>query len=189
MPSQNSLSTLTLRPMTRENAALFVKRLLGSYPSLSLHDPETYIAELIVVLLQYSPWVGEKAIDAAKKASPVFVPTVPAVANACEAVIGDTRRTVTWAQDWNHRTQLQLEERERIEAERERPSQEVLDRVRREMAVAGMPILGDKVHAHADTPQAVCERFNITDEQWAAIPDAPRDFEHWRGIRAPKAAE
>jgi hypothetical protein len=39
---------------------------LGSFPTLNLHDPEIYIADLCVVLTGYPGWAGRAALEQAK---------------------------------------------------------------------------------------------------------------------------
>jgi hypothetical protein len=97
MQCDNSISTFKMLPMDRKEAAILVKRMMGCYPSLSLHDPEVYIAELVTVLTRYPLDVGEKAIENAKLESPKFVPTVPEVGKACEALVKSRRDAWTYA--------------------------------------------------------------------------------------------
>lgn len=142
------------------------------------------MTELLALFLNYPAWAAEKAIGLAKRESPKFVPSVPAVEVACEQVFGETRQTRTWVDDWNARTQLQLEERRQIE-EAPRPKAEVVAKIRADMLAAGMPILGDRLDSVKFTPEAVKERLKISDEEWAKIPDLPEDAEYWCGLRAP----
>lgn len=120
MPTKNSVSTHTLKPMDRQTATLLATRLLGSYPSLNLHDPETFMTELVLVFLKYPQWVGEQAVTDAKRASPIYVPSVPTVEKACEDAIVQTREAFTYAQQWERQTQLQLEQRRRVEEDDQR---------------------------------------------------------------------
>lgn len=73
-PLPNSVSTLTMVPMTKEQGAKLIGRMLGAYPSLSLHDPKTYIANMVTLLCGYPLWAGEEAISAVKKKTR-FIPT------------------------------------------------------------------------------------------------------------------
>ena len=49
--------------MTLDEAKALVRRYLGSFPSLNLHDPEIYIADLCALLCGYPLWAGQRAID------------------------------------------------------------------------------------------------------------------------------
>jgi hypothetical protein len=51
-----------------------VKRLLGSYPVLNAHDPETYIANLVALFTGYPLWAGERALGPIKSAAPEWPP-------------------------------------------------------------------------------------------------------------------
>lgn len=63
---RSDVSTRSLVPMAIVEAKNLVRRYLGSFPSLNLHDPEIYITELCTVLTGYPLWAGEKAIEQAK---------------------------------------------------------------------------------------------------------------------------
>jgi hypothetical protein len=115
MPTQNSVSTHVLVPMSKDKATLLATRLLGAYPSLNLHDPETFMTELVLVFLKYPLWVGERAVVETKKKSPQFVPSVPLVEQSCEEIVADTRTALTYGEQWDQRARLQLEERAQIE--------------------------------------------------------------------------
>ena len=138
-PTNNSSLTLP-DPMTREKATTLAARLLGSYPSLNVHDPKIYMTELTLMLLKYPPSIGEQAIIEARRKSPQFIPSVPQVEEACEALFKDTRSAITWAQAWDKRSIEQLAERAQIEqAEREESPEyrrQVVDRIIRELAEA-----------------------------------------------------
>lgn len=173
--------------MTDGQAALLVKRLLGSYPSLSLHDPETYITELVSLLTRYPDWVGEKAIELAKAESPTFVPSVPIVGKACKDAIGTTQTSLTYAQEWDERARLQLEERNRFDRQSsEAPGEDraaVVDRIRADMAAAGMPIMGDGQYRYRETEDVVKARLGLSDAEWDALPNAPAS-DTWENLQA-----
>jgi hypothetical protein len=161
--------------MDRKEAAKLVKRMMGCYPSLSLHDPEVYITELVKVLTRYPLDVGEKAIEKAKFESPKFVPTVPEVGKACEAFV-KSQRELTYTQRWEEESRRQLREREAAEAATEpiEHRRRVADRFRNELRAAGFRIGAEREYDPRFTVAAVKEKFGITDEQWNALPDAPR---------------
>ena len=115
MPTQNSVSTHVLVPMTKEKATMLATRLLGSYPSLNLHDPETFMTELVLEFLKYPLWVGERAVIETKRKSPQFVPSVPLVGQSCEEIVGQTRAALTFGEQWDRRAKMQLDEREEID--------------------------------------------------------------------------
>src|SRR5215831_1754971 len=139
MQCNNSVSTFRMLPMNRKQAAMLVKRMMGCYPSLSLHDPEVYIAELVTALTRYPLEIGEKAIEKAKLESPKFVPTVPELRIACDALVKSQRDTWTYGQQWEEQSRKQLREREAAEAATEpiEHRRRVADRIRSELRVAG----------------------------------------------------
>jgi hypothetical protein len=95
------------------------ERLIGSYASLTVHDPKTFTAELIVTLMRYPASVAEYGINAARKASPQYIPSIPQIENACEQYLKDTTKTLTYASEWNHRAKEQLAERQEIDEKAE----------------------------------------------------------------------
>ena len=180
MHTKNSVSTHTLKPMNRETATLLATRLLGSYPSLNLHDPETFMTELVVAFLKYPQWVGEQAVVDAKRASPIYVPSVPLVEKSCEDAIVQTREAFTYAQQWEQQSRLQLQERHEIDQAATEESAEhraaVVARIRRDMATAGMPFEADRKRHHGETEDTVKTKLGLNDEKWAAIPNAPTNW-------------
>ena len=95
MSSTNSKIMRALMPMTRAEAVLLVGRMLGSYPSVNLHDPEIYVANITRLLLIYPLWAGEKAIDYVKRASK-FVPTEADLYPALEDQVRVHRKAAEW---------------------------------------------------------------------------------------------
>jgi hypothetical protein len=98
MHSANSPTTLKLTPMTAVEAAALIRRLLGSYPSLNLHDPETYIANMVTLLTGYPLWAGEKAMVQVKRATK-FPPTEAELYPALESQVKTHRYAQNWARD------------------------------------------------------------------------------------------
>jgi hypothetical protein len=159
---------------------LLVRRLLGSYPTTNLHDPEIYMAELLAMFLRYPLWAGERGIHEAKRESPKFIPSVPTIELACEKLVKSQRQTLTYAQQWDEQTKTQLEERAKIAQTQHAHRPEFMQRMRDEMAAAGMPILGDNVPSVEFTAEAVKEKYKISDEAWNQIPDQTPYF--WKRI-------
>lgn len=186
MQSRNSISTLRVTPMSRDQAAILVKRMMGSYPSLSLHDPQVYIAELVTVLTQYSLEIGERAIDKAKQESPKYVPTVPQVKAACQELRRDD--AWTYAVEYEHRSQQQLEDRRERERETEREPLEHRQQVAERILAEYHSQVSQPQRQKIETPATVKAKYGLTDEQWDAIPDQPKRADFWQGVRHPAAA-
>lgn len=159
-----------------------IKRMMGGYPSLSVHDPKVYVAELVALLVGYPTTVGERALAQACRDSPNFIPTVPQVE---KAITDDPflapRPALTWADEWDARAQAQLDERERFE--REGPSPEEKARVTQKFKDLLTYLRRDKTGEDKQyTPAAVMKKYNLTLEQWNALPDQPEDADCWRRL-------
>lgn len=170
MSSTPSTLVLDLKPMTLDQAKALIRRLLGSYPQASATDPEVYVTSLITLLVGYPLWVGERAIDKVLDTSK-FLPTradIKPVLDECDP----RRREIS---DWDNRVRGQLEERRQIEARRGEGSPEhraaVVDRIRAEMAKAGMPFERDRERVDPDLAAADFKaQHGISDAQWDALP-------------------
>lgn len=179
VPTTNSPSTLKLIPMSRAQAAELVKRLLRSYASLPLHDPEGYVAEIVTLLTGYPLWAGESVIDDVRHTAK-YLPNISDIHPKLEAAI----RPLKYAVEWDAQSQRQLLEDKRNAGESPEHRAAVIDRIRKEMAANGMPIMGDKESDFDPrfTVSAVKEKLKITDEQWNQIPDA--DPGKWQRLQA-----
>jgi hypothetical protein len=186
MLSPNSISTSKILPMSTEEAVRLVKRMMGCYPSLSLHDPQVYVAELVTVLTGYPLDIGAEAIEKAKKESPKFIPTVPELRIACETLVKSKRDAWTYARQWEEQSRRQLREREAAEAATEPIEHRwrVADRIRNELRAAGFRIGAKREYDPRFTVAAVKEKLGSTEEQWAALPDAPRPLNLGRTVES-----
>lgn len=104
MRSQSSVATLRLTPMTRVEAGALVDRMLGSYPSLGLHDPETYISVICSLLCGYPLWAAERAIELATIEAK-FAPPTPGV---LKPLLESEVRTARYAAEWDSGARDQL---------------------------------------------------------------------------------
>ena len=155
--------------------------MLGSYPSLNLHDPETYIAAICSLLTGYPLWAAERAVDKATIESK-FIPPTPGI---LKPHLEDEVRTARYVEQWNRGAELQAlpqppgpsaeERRAFIESRREkygpdwvrpwRPQQQTREQAR-EALIA-----------------------QIGQEAFDAIPDAGYKLDEWQKLRAPKTDE
>lgn len=83
-----------------------VKRLLGSYPSLNLHDPETYMANLVTLLTGYPLWAGERAVGTVRRQTR-FPPTEAELYPALE----DQVKVHRYAENWHRDAEVMVAER------------------------------------------------------------------------------
>src|SRR6516225_1007606 len=100
MPSQSSLSRMTLEPMTLKQAKALLKALLGGYPNFNLHDPEAYIATLCAILTGYPLWAGERGIQQVQRTTAkAWPPTAGQLREALEDQVKAHRYAAEWRED------------------------------------------------------------------------------------------
>lgn len=92
---RSEVSTHSLIPMTLDEAKALVRRYLGSFPSLNLHDPEIYIADLCGLLCGYPLWAGQSAIEKIKDTN-----KFPATRAEIKPLLEDHVRIPKYAQEW-----------------------------------------------------------------------------------------
>jgi hypothetical protein len=149
--------------------------LLGCYRTGEASDPQVYVAAVVAVLSDY-PLDIVAAVTDPRTGIPAklkWLPTIAEIKTACEDIAGPRRRMA----EWETRSRAQLAERARLEA----PD----STTERDRIVAGFDDL--LAHLRRDqtkpteqfTPETVKAKLGLTDEQWAAIPDALQDST-WR---------
>ncbi len=80
--------------------------MLGSYPSLSLHDPETFMAGMVALLLGYPAWAGQGAVKRAVCSDECkFSPPTQAV---LRPLLEDEVRVHRYAAEWAHGANAQV---------------------------------------------------------------------------------
>jgi hypothetical protein len=109
---RSEVSTHSLTPMSLDQAKALVRRYLGSFPSLNLHDPEIYIADLCTLLCGYPLWAGEKAIEKVKELS-----EWPATRAKIKPLLDDHVRLPKFAQEWDRNARAQIAETEMLALE------------------------------------------------------------------------
>lgn len=180
MLSRNSVSSLKLTPMTQTEAAALVDRMLGSYPSLTLHDPETYISVICTLLLGYPLWAAERAMTAATIESK-FAPPTPGI---LKPLLEGEVRTARYVEEWDQGA-------ERLRALPPPPGPTPAERralmaAKREKYGPGFGI--DRKAKREPTPASVRAEIiaQIGQEAFDAIPDAGISCGDWAKLRAPK---
>jgi hypothetical protein len=177
MRSTNSVDTFAVFPMTTKQAGDLVDRLLGSYPSLNLHDPETYITAVTALFRGYPFWAGESVVRKVTSESK-FVPTLAEIRPHLESEV----RTHRYAQEWERSArQTLLEGQKQLSGPKEpRPT---LD----EMRAKHGPNWGIKDPDKKPMPtREECRQqliAQIGQAAFDAIPDAPTDtIGDWKKI-------
>lgn len=85
-----------------------MRKLLASYPSLNLHDPEGYVADIVSLLTGYPFWAGERAVDKIKDTSK-FVPTRAEIKPLLEEQVRIPRYAEEWDRGAQETTAARLE--------------------------------------------------------------------------------
>lgn len=112
MHSTSSVNITVLTPMTRVQAADLIERYLGSFPSLNLHNPEVYVAELCSLLISYPLWAGESAISTLK-----HTVKFPAMLAEAKPLLDEEVRIARRVQDMEEAARIQLARRNALRLE------------------------------------------------------------------------
>lgn len=100
-----------------------------------------------------------------------------------QAAIGDWHQapwespSLDWARAWERQAQIQLAEREAKEKETAKE-----DQAHRDAVVEKWFRERKRATDHGETPETVMKKYNLTQEQWNALPDAP--VGHWDKLMA-----
>lgn len=109
---RSEVSTHSLTPMDLDEAKALVRRYLGSFPSLNLHDPEIYIADLCGLLCGYPLWAGQSAIEKIKDTN-----KFPATRAEIKPLLEDNVRIPKYAEEWERGARAQIAETARLAIE------------------------------------------------------------------------
>jgi hypothetical protein len=150
----------------RTRIAELAKILLGCYRTGDANDPAIYAGAIIAVLSDYPLDVIEAAVDprTGLPAQSKWLPTVAEVKDFCEARMIPRRMQAQGLR--------QLEEREQLAIEHQWP-RKTYAQLCAECRAVGINI-GPKGPSHAVDVVAVRQQYGISQEQWDAIPDAPK---------------
>jgi hypothetical protein len=162
------------------------KLINATYPNSKL--PNSYIGNTAALMLDYPKSIAVACLHPTRGIARdcKFPPSVAEIVKWCESDFGHLKR----AYEYDQRSAEQLRERERIDRENAADSPAhraaVIERIRAQMAAAGMPFEADRKHAHGETPETVKAKLQLSDADWDALPDAPRRGDFWHGVRWPK---
>jgi hypothetical protein len=163
-----------------------VGRMVACYPHADAERVgKGYVGAMASVLAEYPRSVAMACADVRSGVvrSCKFLPTIAEVVAWCEPEVARLRRVT----DYDARSARQLCERDQLEREANAETPEhraaVVERIRCEMAAAGMPFDRDRRHYHGETPATVMAKLGVTQAQWDAIPNAPQRADYWRGLR------
>lgn len=145
------------------------KILLGCYRTGEANDPEIYTRAIVAVLAGYPADVMQAVVDPAGglPSRLTWLPTVAEVKAACEAEMAPIRRAQQ-RQLIEHQT---IRERRMLEDHSPRMTYEEMQR----RCAEGGIFIGEQRYKRGATAieiDAFKEKHGLTDEQWAAIPNA-----------------
>ena len=149
--------------------------MLGSYPSLNLHDPKTYIASLCTMLCGYPLWAGENAVRSVTRESK-FVPTQAELTEKLEAEV----RVARYADEWDRGAAKQLRA---IEGPKETAEDRKAFIARRRAELGpdwGLATGRKPLPSKEEARQALIAQ--IGQQAFDAMPDAGYD---WKNLKAP----
>lgn len=169
-----------------------VGRMLDANPYAAKTASKSYIGTIASLLCQYPRMVALPCADPINGVmrESEFLPSVAKIVAWCEERTGAMRTVV----DYDARSKQQLTERARLDQEQRAESPEyrasVVQRIRDQMAAAGMPIMGDHKGDGELDAETVRIRYGLSEAEWKAIPDLPLPGE-WQKLvdKHTKAAE
>ena len=176
VPARRTSSELQFKArLTMPEAIEAVSQMLNAFPNARDGIRDGYIGVLAQLLTRYP-----KAI-ALRCAHPIV------------KWLEREQATLKTAAAWDQRSRDQLAERQRLErADKEESAehrQAVADRIRAELTAVGFQFKQDKstkeqIEAWRDEFMA---KYNISQEQYDAIPDQPESSDYWQGVRWPES--
>lgn len=167
--------------VTLEKATLATARatlMFGCFRRDEASDPEIFMDAAIAILLDYPDDVIISVTDPRNgiPSRQKWPPQPQEVKAACEELYAFERRK----QAREAKLKEQFDERAKSEATGN--PQQTYDEFRAEMAARGMPIQKND-RLISDSVVEVKAKYELTDAQWDAIPDAPTRKDYWEGKR------
>lgn len=154
-------------PTNMPEIARLARLLVGCYRTGDANDPEVYIGAVIAVLSRYPVEIVKAVVDPCSgiPSQIKWLPSIQEIKAACE---DEKARTAVWRDVWTERSREQLAERKRLAPPSER--RQTFAEIKAEMAGRGVHLSGPRVY-DGPTADEVRTRFNVSQEQWDAIPD------------------
>jgi hypothetical protein len=121
---------------------------------------------LIADMLKYPLWAGKRVVECRASENPHFPPSAPALRKWLE----DEIRPYRFAQEWDERARLQVEERKRLDPPMQ--NKPTYQEIKSDLARRGLFIGGkDRYHGAIETSDSVQKKYGLSREQWDAIPN------------------
>jgi len=190
VPARQTSSELQYKArLAMPEAIEAVGRMLNAFPNARDGLRDGYMGVMAQLLTRYPRHIALRCahpIDGVIRECK-FLPTVSEAIKWLER----EQASLKTAASWDQRAREQLDERERFEREEKAESTEhraaVADRIRAELIAAGFQFRQDK-----PTPEQIdawrrqfMQNHNITQEQYAALPNQPDKADYWQGVRWP----
>jgi hypothetical protein len=162
---------------------------LGAYRKDDFADPDNFLLQLCIILEKYADSTIEHVTDPTTgiQRECKFPPTIAEFVAFCDEV----KRRATFVSQYDERSKRQLEERERFERQAREGKEadpqyrkQVVERIKNEMRAHGFKFAEDKT-PHKETAATVMAKYNLTQEQWDSLPNAPTKSDYWQGVRWP----
>lgn len=145
-----------------------------------ISNPETFLTSLLTVMTHYPIEICEVIADpfCGLPGRQEKLPTPFAIRQLGEELMGPIRRQAD-----RHRlyAQQQLDRIEQKSLEEDRGHRETMEQIEERLAARGMylnsyrkrrpDLFGTNGQPHGETPESVRQKFGLTPEQWAALPD------------------
>lgn len=151
-------------------------RILRFYRRTDAWDPDVFLAGIAANLAEYPKDIIDEVADPVKGIASkcTFPPQPSEVRKACEDIAEPRRKRAAREAS----IKKQLDERQQLEAPHE--ERQSWEQVQEELAAKGFGVS----KANPETVQSVRQKLGLTQEQWDAIPNAPKSgSEYWLGIR------
>lgn len=105
-----------------------------------------------------------------------WLPTIAEIKEECEELDGRRRRL----QEWQERASRRQEEPKALDAPPPAP-RKTYEEIQAEFAAVGI-FIGNQPKRSSETAETVRAKFNLTQEQWDALPNLPeRKQQRWTG--------
>ena len=175
------------RPNRKDWISSRASLVFAAYRKDDFADPQTFLLQLGMVLERYDDKVIETVTHPVTgiQRECKFPPTIAEMT----AFIEEHIRRSTYAAQYDARSREQLKERDAFYDEGKPEPLEhrtrIAEHIKNELRAKGFKFAGDEKINHSETPATVMAKHNLTQEQWDAIPDAPKRPDYWQGVRWP----
>jgi hypothetical protein len=171
--ASNSLARAYSERLTMPEALEAVGKLLGAYPNSRDGVRNSWMGTIAALLCKYPKQVALRCANPINGVA-IKCKWLPTVAD-CVEWLEREQLPLRNAHDRERQVREQLADRRRYEqkskAEDTEQRQLITERIKNEMRVKGFKFAGDQ-RGPVETPTSVRAKYNLTEEEWNALPDA-----------------